>query len=201
MSFNVSEFQELTNKYGRYAGWAIWEYEKLRAREASTDCIYHNLADLNSKNIVIGLNVSASIDKDWQNFRGGRHDRKLKYAFNDSVLRGSYITDLYKGIIDPNSLSLHRGLEKGIIEENVEFFNQEMRDIGLSRDSRFILLGTETSIVGMHFKMYFQKYFPANPAIFYRHYSSRGTDENWVTGIWSRLGIQKNFEETLILYK
>ena len=203
MPYSQTEFKNLTALYGRYAGWAIWEYARSRSQEASTDCIYHNLNQLNTNNIVVGLNVSASIKGDWLNFRTGRHDRKLKYAFNNSEIRGAYITDLYKGIVDPSSLSLHKGLQNNyeVIEQNINLFIQEMKDIGIRSESRFIIMGPENSVTGTNFIKYFQEHFEENPVVFHRHYSSWGTDKDWVTSIWTKLGINENFDETISKYK
>ncbi len=202
MPYNITEFKKLAALYGRYGGWAIWEYAKSRSQEASTECIYKNLHQLNSNNVIIGLNVSEFIKGDWHNFRAGRHDRKLKYAFNDSDIRGAYMTDLYKGIVDPKSLSLHKELNNNykVIEQNVHLFIQEMKDIGIKSDTRFILMGTEKSITGTHFITYYKIHFANNPVVFHRHYSSRGTDEDWVKSMWAQLGINKDFNETINKY-
>ncbi|HNO71524.1 MAG TPA: hypothetical protein PKO16_07135 [Bacteroidia bacterium] len=203
MAFNSSQFQNITEKYGRYGGWAIWDFVRSRVLEASTDCVYSNISLLNSKHIIVGLNVSASINGNWRNFRGGKHDRKLKYAFNDTFLRGSYITDLYKDIIDPDSLSFHNKIkgEKEIIQQHVDSFVQEMSDIGANSETIYIVLGTEKSVTGNHFSRYFQSHFAKNKVIFHRHYSGRGTDESWVTSMWTALEIKDDFKETLDKYR
>jgi hypothetical protein len=202
MKFSQEQFGKLSSKYGTYAGWAIWNYSRSREVERSTDVIYENIALLNSRNVIVGLNVSAPIEIQWSNFRGGTHDRKLKYAFNDTI-RGSYITDLYKGIVNPSSVELDRYISQNstILQENVELFLEEMKSVQLNSESRFIILGVENGILAQHFKNHFQIHFPSNPVVYYRHYSSRGTDQEWVEGIWRKLDIQNNYESVLSKYE
>jgi hypothetical protein len=202
MHFTEAEFKKLSSTYGKYAGWAIWNYSRSRDIERSTSIIDDNIALLNSRNVIVGLNVSAPIDILWSNFRGGTHDRKLKYAFNDTI-RGSYITDLYKGIVNPSSVELDKYISKNpdILQENVQFFLEEMKSIRLSMESRFIILGVENGILARHFNKHFQRHFLSNPVVYYRHYSSRGTDKEWVEGIWRKLDIQNHFGSVLSKYK
>ncbi|EKD95451.1 MAG: hypothetical protein ACD_24C00485G0005 [uncultured bacterium] len=50
-------------------------------------------------------------NKLWSNFHGvGIHDRKLKYVCNDNELRGSYIKDIFKGIIRVQSTRFKKSL-------------------------------------------------------------------------------------------
>ncbi len=199
MAFNENEFQLLENKYGSYGSWAVWSDSK--RQEKSTSVIRENLSDLNSRNILIGLNISADIDT-WGNFRGGRHDRKLKYAFNNSFIRGAYMTDLFKNITEAKSNNIPKLLRQNpdIITRNVSMFIDEMRDLKISSATRFIVLGTEKSILAKYFKSHFQGFFPANPVMYHRHYSSRGTDKDWVESMWKALGIKADFQQVLMQY-
>lgn len=194
MGFTNIEFEILTKKHGKWASWAIWEYSSVRIQEKSTSIIQSNLADLNSENILIGLNISKPVEI-WGNFRGGKHDRKLKYAFNDSPIRGAYMTDLFR-IEMKESTNLARFIKcnPNIVEENVSRFIDEMRDLRINDETRFIILGKEQSILGKYFRLEFHKYFKKNPIIYHRHYSSRGTDKEWVESIWKSLGIDLNYE-------
>ena len=120
----------------------------------------------------------------------------MKYAFNDSPVRGSYMTDLYKGIVDSKAHSLESYLDENthVIPEHVAIFIKEMEDVGLTDESTFLVLGPEGSIVGRHFNRYFRNQFPNNRAMFHRHYSSWGTDQAWVESVWNLLDIEGNFE-------
>jgi hypothetical protein len=109
---------------------------------------------------------------------------------------------LYKKIKNPSSSSLKQHIENNnnLVESNVNSFVTEMHHIKIFADTRFVILGTENSIVGKHFINHFQKHFQNNPVVFYRHYASRGTDKDWVTGLWYKLGINTEFNEIIEKY-
>jgi len=201
MIFLLSEFEELTKKHGAWASWAVWDYEKSRHGEKNTDIIYSNIQILNIRNVIIGLNISNKVEV-WGNFRGGKHDRKLKYAFNDNAIRGAYMTDLFR-IETKESTNLAKKLKikPELVSENVMRFIAEMRDLKITSETHFILMGTEDSILGKYYRNEFQKYFKANPVTYHRHYSSRGTDQQWVESMWKNLNITDDFNKVLIKYK
>ncbi|MVN22556.1 hypothetical protein [Mucilaginibacter arboris] len=203
MTFTKTEFENIKEKHGKYASWAVWNYSKNKIKEKSVDCINENLNILNSRYVFVGLNISNEIGT-WGNFRGGKHDRKLKYAFNDSSLKGSYMTDLFKNIINPKSNDFYKFIKDktDVIEENVLGFVQEMNDLKVSTETCFIVLGTEESITGKLFKEYFQRHFTNTSIIYHRHYSSRGFDKDWVESIWETLNIKNlDFNKVLENYK
>jgi len=183
------EYKKISLKYGAFASWAIWSYEN----EKDTSIIESHFEDLHSNFVLIGLNISKSLlDVPWINFHGGKHDRKLKYACNDTKLRGSYITDLFKDYPEVNS-NLLKDVDPEIVRKNVEFFNQEMKDIKVNLKTQFITLGMQADI---YFKKYFQSYWK-NKYINYYHYSNyQLTDRDWVLGLWHKLGITDDFEQT-----
>ena len=196
--YSIDEYNKLALKYGPFASWAIWNYKK----ENDTSVIHENYSQLHSKFVFLGLNISASlINKPWINFHSGRHDRKLKFACNDTKLRGSYITDLFKNIPEANSTNFFKNLNDRIIKENVNLFNQEMKDIKIAKDTQFILFGTPTSLIAKSFNEYFKQEYK-NPIIYNYHYSYYGiTDKEWVSGLWKKLNIDQNFDLTVKEYK
>lgn len=203
MGFTLTEFEELTKRHGSYGSWAIWEYSRSRVQEKKTSIIEENLADLHSRYILIGLNISSEIET-WGNFRGGKHDRKLKYAFNDSPIRGAYMTDLFKNIVKVKSTDLAKYLKDRpeIIEKNVLMFIDEMQDLKISPETQFIILGSENnSHVANFYRSEFQKHFINNPVIYHRHYSSIGTDRAWVESMWDAINFTSDFDEVLDKYK
>ena len=101
--YSTSEYTYLKEKYGGYASWAIWDYQNQR----DTFVIDKNVAQLSSWYVFAALNISKELrDEPWANFRFGKHDRKLKYACNDTALRGAYLTDLFKGIPEPKAFRI-----------------------------------------------------------------------------------------------
>jgi hypothetical protein len=202
MSYTSEQFKQLTETHGGYGSWAIWGYKSGKAGESNTDQIFDNYQQLHARFVILGLNISAPLDKHWQNFHGGRHDRKMKYAFNDTVVRGAYMTDIYKEIVDVNAVGLDKYIRSNrlLIYENVKKFKAELADVKLMDNSTFVVLGPENSILGRHFNDYFRPNFPNHPVIFHRHYSSWGKDEAWVESIWGALGIKSDFNEVRAKY-
>ena len=176
--YSLDEYNNLEKKYGFYSSWAIWNEEY----PSDTSVIKDNLNDLNTKYVFLALNISAPLKKKWGNFHGGKHDRKLVKSCNKTKLRGSYITDIFKGIVDADSSAL-KNLPEDVIKKNVDFFHEEMRDIKIDSDTTFIILGTESSLVSKYFNKYFQQGYD-NKVINYYHYSYYTlTDIEWVEGL------------------
>ena len=196
--YTLDEYNKLKSKYGAYSSWAIWDYQK----ENNTSIIDHNFDQLNTNYVFIGLNISATLGlESWVNFHGGKHDRKLKYACNDTKLRGSYITDLFKGLPEAKSNKLTEQLTEEIIKKNVIIFNQELEDVRVSNKSKFIVLGAQNSQIAKIFNLYFNHKY-RNPVIYHYHYSFYGiTDEVWVQGLWKKLGIDVDYKSILNKYK
>lgn len=196
--YNLDEYNNLISKYRSHASWAIWDYKN----KVNTSIISQNINQLHSKFVFLGLNISQPLtDKHWSNFHEGPHNiRKLIYACNDNKLRGSYITDIFKGIVEPKSAQFINILSDKIISENVNLFNQEMRDIKIDDDSQFIILGTPTSVLSQSFNDYFrQKY--KNNIIYHYHYAYYGiSDREWVNGLWEKLKINQDFDLTVKKY-
>lgn len=196
--YTLDEYNALKTKYGAYSSWAIWDYQK----ESETSIIDKNYVDIGADYILLGLNISAALGKEpWVNFHGGKHDRKLKYACNDTKLRGSYITDLFKDLPEAKSNKLNDQLTEKIIKENVKFFNQEMSDVKVNSNSQFVVFGKQDSRIAQIFNKYFNQEYK-NPIIYHYHYSYYGiTDEVWVQGLWDKLDIKADYKLTLNKYK
>jgi len=195
--YSKIEYEMLVLKYGSCSSWAIWDHKN----ENDLSVIDKNFNQLNSQYIFLALNISGLLKNDaWKNFHGGKHDRKLKYACNDTVLRGSYITDIFKGIPEVSSSRFEGLLTEEIINKNIDIFNQEMRDIKIGDSSKFVVLGVEHSLVARCFQAYFRQSYK-NSVIYYYHYSYyRLTDKEWVTGLWRKLNIDKNYSGVIKQY-
>lgn len=192
--YSLTEYKNLISKYGAFASWAIWDYIK----PYDTEVINENYKQLHSNYVLLGLNFSHElVGNIWQNFHDNTHARKIKYACNDTKLRGSYITDLFKGIPEAKSSNLRYRLTNKIIDENVELFIQEMKDIKLNDKSQFIIFG---DLATQLFNSYFSKNYKNN-VLSIRHYSDyRLTDKEWVEGFWEKLNINRNFDLTIKKY-
>ncbi len=196
--YDKNEYKQLVSKYGAYSSWAVWDYKK----ESDLTIIGQQVECLNSRNVFLALNISAPlVGEPWCNFHGGKHDRKIKYACNDTQLRGSYITDIFKGLDELHSSNVESKLTPEKIDQNVRDFSQEMRDIKLASDSKFIVFGTPDSFIANCFNQYFRQDFK-NEVVYHYHYSYyKLTDKQWVEGLWKKLGITSDFENTVAKYR
>lgn len=190
--YTKDEYEKLLGKYGDCASWAIWDYHD----ENKLSVIEDSYQDLKSDYIFLALNISKPLTNGkWKNFHGGKHDRKLKYACNDTTLRGAYITDLFKNLPEVSSSQFENKLSRDLIDKNISFFRQEMQDIKIHHLTKFIVMGVPNSLIARCFDTYFKQFFN-NETIYYYHYSYyRLTDSQWVTGLWNKLNIESSYSE------
>lgn len=192
--YSNEKYKELSEKYGQVASWAIWDKRNL----FDTKIIDKNIDQLNSNFILLGLNFSRDVSefpnrRNWANFHSTWHDRKLTYSCNNTKLRGSYITDLFKNVVKSRSTNIEKVLSYQKIREDVDFIRQEMNDIEIDQNSKFIVFGVPGSTISKLYNRYFRQYF-RNKVIFYYHYSYFTlTDKEWVEGFWKIMGINQDF--------
>lgn len=200
--FSDIEFNNLKKKYGSFASWAIWDYKN----QSDTSIIDKNKSILHSKFVLLALNFSLDTNiiswRDWSNFHYGPSNvRKLKYACNNSFLKGSYMTDLFKNMVEKNSGKVGSLLNENIIKKNIEIFNEEMKNIKINKNSKFIIWGVPSSNIASYFNKYFRQNY-SNPIIYHTHYSYYGiSDREWVTSLWKKLNIIQDFDETIKKYR
>jgi len=182
-----TKFIEIRERFGEFATWAIWNSEN----ESDTKIIEQNIDELHTKWVLIGLNISKPV-KVWGNFRGGKHDRKLKIAFRNTNISGAYMTDLIKKI-EKSSSEIEKEIKQGNlnISEQVNNLVEELNLVGVTNKTKFIIFGDTARNL---YDEYYERYFPENKVYYLKHYSSRGTDKNWVEYVWNRLNIDLKFE-------
>jgi hypothetical protein len=197
-----TQYLSICRKYGDYSSWAIWNHED----EADPTIIESHIEELNAKHVFIAYNASRTEGYighgPWANFRGWKHDRKLKFACNDTALRGSYLTDLFKGIKEVNSKNVLNYLTPEVVNDNVSFFLEEISDIGTTKKTVYVILGVRNSEVGKQFRKYFLGHMGDVKVRYYTHYSNFSlTDKKWVTGLWKELGVKANYDTIRKKYK
>ena len=187
------KFDKIKAKFGEFVSWALWNNED----ESDINIIEHNLPLLNVNWILIGLNISKPV-RVWGNFRGGKHDRKLKIAFNNSFVRGSYMTDLIKKV-EKSSTAIKKELkcDELDISKHVKSFTEELNTIGVNDKTKFIIFGNVARNI---YDEYYERNFPENKVYYLNHYSSRSTDKQWVEKVWERLNIKLNFDDEKAKY-
>jgi hypothetical protein len=193
--YNNEEYNILASKYGSFASWAIWDYKN----QSDASIIGENRGSLHSKFVLLALNFSQGLIKQtWGNFHYGPSNvRKIKFACDDNKLRGSYMTDLFKNMVEKNSAKVKNLLDEDLIKRNVDLFNQEMQDIKIDNDSTFVVWGVPSSELALYFNKYFKQDYK-NPIIYHTHYSYYGiSDREWVTSLWGKLNIHQDYEVTV----
>jgi len=183
----------IKNKFGNYSSWAVWNYKD----EMDISVIEKSL--LHSNYVIVGLNLSSPVDV-WCNFRGGKHDRKIKYAFNSvKHIKGAYMTDLIKKV-EVKSKNILDDVKSGLIniDQHVFNFNEEMKTLKINSKTKFIIFG---DIAREIYDNYYEKHYPDTKVFYLKHYSGRGTDKEWVEYVWNRLGIDMKFENEIDKYK
>ena len=137
------KFDFIKEKYSHFASWAIWAHEDETPKSNMGDLtvldpkINKNLlSKLNPNVVLVALNFSkGSITEPFGNFhsdRGTATDYKTRYALRNSPYWGGYMTDIIKDYSEKKSSKLVEFLKTNKVFEqsNVEFFRQELRDIG-----------------------------------------------------------------------
>ena len=139
------KFDFVKKKYGPVASWAIWAHEDKEPTSNMGDLtvldpeINKNLlSELNPNVVLVALNFSENVDhKPFENFHAGGKftDFKTRYALRDSPYWGGYMTDIIKDYPEKESDRLVEYLktDKAIEQSNVEYFRQELRDIGVEK--------------------------------------------------------------------
>lgn len=181
--YSRTEIAAIKERYGTLSSWAIWDFQN----ENDISFIEKHRNLLHNNFVIIGLNISKEVE-DWKNFHGGKHDRKLKYAFNSSEkIRGSYMTDLIKKV-EVKSTTILAEIENETIkiEEHINTFKSELELLNITQKSKFIIFGNAARQL---YDEYFEKHFPENKVYYFKHYSRGSNDKEWVEKVWKRLNI------------
>jgi hypothetical protein len=146
--------QEIKDKYGHMASFAIWQkIDTTKKPKIGMGDISHfeNMDNLNiNRNIIlVGLNLSGkgSIDSPFQNFHpiySTAHDYKTRYAVQDTIFWGAYMTDIIKDYEEVMSGKVMKYLNANpdIKKENIKSFEKEIEDLG-SKNPVIIAFGND----------------------------------------------------------
>jgi len=117
---NNKSYEEVKQKYGKYASWAIWDIP-LEDYQTVSEKIKPNI-------VMVSLNAPGRIKEDFKNFHHGNGrgpDYKLRYTFEGTEFEGAYMTDIIKFNTE---------------EANINCFREELNLIG-SENPLIIALG------------------------------------------------------------
>lgn len=178
-------FESVKEKYQYYSSWAVWGEEKETPKSnvgdltvLDPDANHDLLAVLNPNVVLVALNISrGDITTPLANFHDKRSestDFKLRFALRGSPYWGAYITDIIKDFdqkISGEVVSYLRD-NKEFEKENVNFFLQELKDIGAKKPT-LVALGSATyKILKRHLKSEFK-------ILKIRHYANFESKEDY----------------------
>jgi hypothetical protein len=135
---DIQQFENIKQKHGSYASWAVWagESEKPKSNMGDVSHFKHEsvLSVLKNNVVMVGLNISRPVSEPFVNFHDSSpraNDFKIRYAFKDSAYYGAYMTDIIKFLEEVDSKNVMRYLKERpeIIEKNLRKFREEMQDL------------------------------------------------------------------------
>ena len=134
-------FEEIKSKYGHVGSYAIWQKidDSKKPKYGMGDITHFNNSSnitINNNIVLVGLNLSGkgSIDNPFQNFHptySTAHDYKIRYATQDTIFSGAYMTDIIKDYeeVMSNQVIKYLNSNPNIKKENIESFEIELKDI------------------------------------------------------------------------
>jgi hypothetical protein len=146
----IDKYDKIKEKYGHVSSWALWtEPDDIRSKSGMGDVSFfenpspETLVSLNPNIILVALNISEKIPRTFGNFHSDKdNDWRLRFALQGTMFRGAYITDVIKSYEEKSSNELMNYLRKNknFEKENIETFEQELKDIG-SQNPIIVALG------------------------------------------------------------
>ena len=112
-------YDYIKEKYGHMSSWAIWSKQNGKTKSGMEDIsFFYNpskktLETLNPNIILVGLNISEKIDRVFGNFHPDKtkaQDYKTRYALQDTMFWGAYMTDIIKSFEEKISGNLMKCL-------------------------------------------------------------------------------------------
>ena len=140
----LEKFNFIKKKYGRFASWSIWVEEAGTAKSNMGDLSVLDpkqnpdvLSKLKPDIVFVGLNTSREIT-DWEPFSNfhpnysSAQDYKTRYALQDTVLWGGYMTDIIKDYPELKGRKVMSFLRDNsdVEKKNIETFRKELKDLG-----------------------------------------------------------------------
>ena len=141
------------------------------------------LSELKPNVVFVGLNTSKDISglEPFSNFHPTNpfaNDYKTRYALKGTELWGGYMTDIIKKYEELHSLSVIKHLRKypEVVDENIETFRKELKDLGTKNPTIIAFGNAAHSILTRHLKdeykilkVYHYSYFRINKERYREH--------------------------------
>ena len=134
MEITEEKFNSIKLNYGHCASWAVWNKKDVKECSNLSDLsIFEDFKNLKLKNnfILVGLTISGKIEKNFGNFHSNNpytKDYKIRYSLENTLLYGSYMTDIIKDFEEKVSSKLNVFLRNNLEfeKENIKFFEKEL---------------------------------------------------------------------------
>ena len=162
---SLDEYEKIKLKYGSMSSWAIWSEQGEKIKSNMGDISFFEnptiktLKTLNPNIILVGLNISKHIPKNFSNFHpdySSAQDYKTIYELKNTMFWGAYMTDIIKDFEEKVSGNMMKYLSKNktFEKENILKFEEELVDIG-SKSPIIIAFGNDSyKILKRNFKHY-----------------------------------------------
>lgn len=173
MNNTEEKILSIKSKYGHMASWAIWANKDIKEKSNMDDIsFFENIKNIkfNPNIILVGLNISEKIKRPFGNFHSensSAHDYKIRYAVKDTIIWGSYMTDIIKDFEEKVSNNLMKYLRDNpeFLKENINSFEDELKYIG-SNNTILIAFGNDC------YKLLIDNFKNKYPVYKVSHYSS-----------------------------
>ena len=190
---DLEKFNFIKKEYGTCSSWAIWkevgETPKSNMEDLNILDPQQNpdlLSELKPNVVFVGLNTSKDISglEPFSNFHPTNpfaNDYKTRYALKDTELWGGYMTDIIKKHEELHSLSVVKHLRKypEVVDENIETFRKELKDLGTKNPTIIAFGNAAHSILKRKLKdefkilkVYHYSYFRINKERYREHVKS-----------------------------
>ena len=187
---DLEKFNFIKEEYGTCSSWAIWkkvgETPKSNMEDLNILDPQQNpdlLSELKPNVVFVGLNTSKDISglEPFSNFHPTNpfaNDYKTRFALKDTELWGGYMTDIIKKYEELHSLSVIKHLRKypEVVDENIETFRKELKDLGTKNPTIIAFGNAAYSILTRHLKdeykilkVYHYSYFRINKERYREH--------------------------------
>ncbi len=155
---NRQRFDAVRKKYGHYASWAVWGWEGKQPKDRMGDISFFDdpndefLATLDPETILVGLNISRTIERPFGNFHPDypeAQDYKLRHALHGTRFWGGYLTDIIKDFEEKVSGKMMAYLRQNpqFEQENIKIFCAELAAIGSTSPTLIALGGDSFAIL------------------------------------------------------
>ena len=190
-------YKEIEKKYGSVASWAYWDKVGLKPKSNIGNMKLFNIKEnplllqtLKTNVVMIGLNFSRPVNfsESFKNFHDSNphaQDYKIRFAFQETIFYGAYMTDLIKNMPMKSSHELKTLLakNKNIIVENLKTFRRELFDIE-AKDPIILAFGVDVYEI-LNQKLEKSEY---SVLIKLTHYSQQVSKEEYKATVFRQIG-------------